>query len=67
MLNKEYLAQRIKQKRKSDGLSLRATAPILDTSFTTISGLETGVRTPEIDLYFKICDWIGVPYGHFKA
>jgi len=60
----EYLAKRIQQKRGEN--SLRAAGEESGISFNTIRGLETGIRTPDLSTYFKVCDWIGVPLEHFR-
>lgn len=57
------LANRVKAKRNSDGLSARAAAKHLGMSAATISRVETGSHLPERDHLLRLADWAGVPLG----
>lgn len=36
-----------------------------DVSIVTISNLETGKYSPKLDLYYKLCQALKVPFGSF--
>jgi transcriptional regulator with XRE-family HTH domain len=54
------LAARVRAKRESEGLSLRAAAKALGMSAATISRVETGEHLPERDHLLRLARWAGV-------
>jgi len=50
------IASRIKSVRTDNGLSVRKFASMLDVSSPTISRLETGQRTPDVNLILRISE-----------
>lgn len=54
------LAARVRAKRESEGLSLRAAAKLLGMSAATISRVESGEHLPERDHLLRLARWVGV-------
>lgn len=48
------------QRRRETGESLRAIAPQLGVSASTLSRIERGTVEPDTDTLFQICAWLGV-------
>ena len=57
------ISERIKELRKSSGLTQIEFAQKLNVSYGTIAMWETGKRTPGIETIKKIADFFGVPPG----
>ena len=55
------LATRVRAKRESEDLSLRAAAKVLGMSAATISRVESGEHLPERDHLLRLADWSGLP------
>lgn len=54
----ELVRQRLAQVRKSRRLGLRAAAAESKVSAATLSRLESGVGTPDLDTLSKLVDWL---------
>lgn len=57
------ISERIRELRKSSGLTQIEFAQKLNVSYGTIAMWETGKRTPGIETIKKIADFFGVPPG----
>ena len=61
----QALSRMIQAKRGK--LGLRAAAEeIGGVSASTLSRVEAG-KLPDLDTYFRICNWLGVPADHFSV
>lgn len=59
------LARMIQAKRGNRGLRTVA-QEIGEISASTLSRIEKG-KVPDIDTFFKLCKWLGVPADHFTS
>lgn len=60
-IDPELLAARIRAKRRSSNLSLRAAAKHLDISPATLSRVESGTHLPDRENLLKLARWAQVP------
>lgn len=60
-VDRALLAARVRAKRESEGLSLRAAAKTLGMSAATISRVESGEHLPERDHLLRLSHWAGLP------
>lgn len=56
----QTLADRVRAKRRADGLSLRAAASALEVSPATLSRVESGTHLPERKILFHLANWVGL-------
>jgi transcriptional regulator with XRE-family HTH domain len=59
-VDRAVLAARVRAKRESEKLSLRAAAKLLGMSAATISRVESGEHLPERDHLLQLSRWAGV-------
>ena len=59
-LNSEALAEFLRQRRASAGLSIRRAAEAADVSFMTLSRVEAGGQ-PDLATFLRLCAWLRVP------
>ena len=59
-LNSEALAEALRQRRESAGLSIRNAAGAADVSFMTLSRVEAGGQ-PDLATFLRLCAWLRVP------
>lgn len=64
-LNSTLLAEMIKSKRGNRGLR-EAAKEIGGVSAPTLSRIENG-NLPDIDTYFRLCQWLDVPSDFFSV
>jgi transcriptional regulator with XRE-family HTH domain len=58
MLDPAELGGRVKERRRTEGLSLRRAAEEAQVSFTTLSRVEAG-HVPDLTTYKKLARWLG--------
>lgn len=61
-LNNKRLARAIESARFP--LTLRQIGEKIQVSAATLSRIENG-KTPDIETYYKVCQWLGVPMEEF--
>lgn len=59
-LNSEALADALRERRESSGLSIRAAAGAAGVSFMTLSRVEAGGQ-PDLATFLRLCAWLRVP------
>ncbi|WP_161524751.1 helix-turn-helix domain-containing protein [Alteribacter lacisalsi] len=59
------LGERIKKLRIKKGYSLRGLGDRIDTSFTHISRIESGQKTPNLSFLYKLSEALNVPMNYF--
>ena len=59
-LNSEALAEALRERRESAGLSIRKAADAADVSFMTLSRVESGGQ-PDLATFLRLCAWLRVP------
>ena len=59
-LNVEALAEALRERRTSEGLSMRRAAEAADVSFMTLSRVEAGGQ-PDLTTFLRLCGWLHVP------
>lgn len=63
-LNSEALAEALRERRVSTGLSIRRAADAADVSFMTLSRVESGGQ-PDLATFLRLCAWLRVPPERF--
>lgn len=59
----EKLVQAVKQKRKREGLSIRALAAEIGVSFSTLARIERGEGQPDNNSKIRLLQWLGADAG----
>ncbi|MDE0268087.1 MAG: helix-turn-helix transcriptional regulator [Acidimicrobiaceae bacterium] len=59
-LNVDALAEAVKERRTSAGLSIRRAAETANISFMTLSRVEAGGQ-PDLTTFLRLCSWLHVP------
>jgi len=58
--NPEDIGQIVKQKRKSDGLTLEEAAAVCDVSYGFLSALENGKATVQLNKVLQVLNGLGL-------
>lgn len=61
---KEHFAERLKELREEKGLSQTQLADEIEISRGSISFYENGERTPDIEVFDRICEYFDVSYDY---
>ena len=64
-MEKKQFARRMSQLRQAKGVSARDMSLSLGQSAGYINNIENGVNLPSMDMFFYICDYLGVSPEEF--
>ncbi|MBX3253962.1 MAG: helix-turn-helix transcriptional regulator [Chitinophagaceae bacterium] len=60
--DRNYFSEKIKEKLKADNISSTQAAKIVGVDQGTFSKMARAATfTPNIELYYKMCQWLGMP------
>ena len=67
MIDLQRLGRALRGQRLERGMSQAELAMELGIAQGTVSYFERGVQVPDVNLYLKLCDWLGVSMDTFRT
>ena len=67
MKGSKKLGEQLRRLRRESNLGLKSVAPMVDVSYTYISKVENGIKSPSDDLVQKLCSVYGADVEPLRA